>query len=568
MQSKRVPGATRESPFSSLFATNTAPSDAECDAIRQFLSTLRKEHALVTNEIARMQDAITNLTNKAERLQEAIDAHQALVSLARRLPEDVVREIFFSCLSVTGNPVMSWREAPILLTHVCANWRRIAIATPQLWSCLHVVVPNSARLGRLSAAADMWLMRSGSLPLTITLAVSAACEATSDNVATMIDVVANFSARWKNVTLTLSPQTILSPLTNLSPSDVPILESITFAAAGSGWDWQNLVVPLAIPWRKLGFISTPSLRHASFASLGGNFLALTLPWPHLQSLSLTAGPVKSASSYEMPAALALLILEQCPRIASFTICLTSDKRDAVPVDKDNPPPALVLSHLTSLAIDNREYEYLHALAFFRPLRVPALKHFAYRGPKYNKDTAHNLPFISLFGAIHMLESLTLDLPGITKTAFARCVDLLPNLACLRLEKGEGYDLWTALGQPSTNRDNAPASANDLVKLLTPDTRAASSSSLDTLAAPSLTQLQVMDCHPLADNVLFDFILARAEAEKPMKRVEVRFQREKEFDMMQYLGELVSRGLEVELRYAEVGRVVPVWSPWEGRDEMA
>ncbi|KAF8195204.1 hypothetical protein K438DRAFT_1719405, partial [Mycena galopus ATCC 62051] len=127
-----VRGSTsqRESPFSRLLCTNTVPSDAECDAIRQFLSGLRKDFAEVTQEIARMQAL---LMTQSEALHEAIDAHQALVSLLRRLPEDVIREIFIACLPSSGNPVMNSQEAPLLLTHVCSGWRRIALTTPSLW---------------------------------------------------------------------------------------------------------------------------------------------------------------------------------------------------------------------------------------------------------------------------------------------------------------------------------------------------------------------------------------------------------------------------------------------------
>ncbi|KAJ6468578.1 hypothetical protein DFH09DRAFT_1480501 [Mycena vulgaris] len=112
------PGGRLQSPFSRLLCTNTVPSDAECAAIRQFLSGLQKNFAALAGQIAHMQAVLTDLTDQCQSLRESIDAHQALVSLARRLPEDVVREIFLACLPSSGNAVMSAREAPLLLGQV------------------------------------------------------------------------------------------------------------------------------------------------------------------------------------------------------------------------------------------------------------------------------------------------------------------------------------------------------------------------------------------------------------------------------------------------------------------
>ncbi|KAJ6561605.1 hypothetical protein B0H19DRAFT_1142190 [Mycena capillaripes] len=502
-----------------------------------------------------MNASLTDLGNQCERLRESIDAHQALVSLARRLPEDVIREIFLACLPRSGNPVMSAREAPLLLGQVCARWRKILLRTPQLWTSVHVVVPNSARLQQMSVAVETWLTRSSVLPLSITLAVSAACESGSDNVATMIDVLASFSSRWKHVKLTLSPRTILTPLTNLDPSDVPILESIAFTSVGGG-SWQNLVTPLEIPWRAFNFFRTPSIRSASFASLGGNFLALTLPWPLLHSLTFTAGSLKDASSFHLTTTFALVILRQCPNLTRCTICLTPD-RTTVSGDPETPPPPILLAHLTDFTVDNREHSQINVVSMFRALRVPALQRFEYNGPKYGGG---QLPFISLFSAIHTLESLTLDIKGLACEAFTHCIELLPALTRLRLVNDGDYDPWSTPHQ----REHAysPATANDLLRVLTPDLRVS-----EECFCPFLTRLEVVRCAPLADDVLFNFVQLRAETEHPLSHVEVVFVRQREFDMIPYLAELVATGLHIELSYLPPP-VLPTYSPWEGRDDMA
>ena len=67
-----------------------------------------------------------------------------------RLHVEILTEIFLFCLPLrtpsesprmfrTG-PSVSRNEAPILLCHVCSSWRRIALQTPALWTCLFMAV--------------------------------------------------------------------------------------------------------------------------------------------------------------------------------------------------------------------------------------------------------------------------------------------------------------------------------------------------------------------------------------------------------------------------------------------
>ncbi|KAJ6512543.1 hypothetical protein C8R45DRAFT_323178 [Mycena sanguinolenta] len=549
MQSNPVT-AQIESPFRRLLCTNTAPSDAECGAIRQFLSILKKEFVTVTAQIGRMQALLVDLASQSGRLREAIEAHQALVSLVCRLPEDVLREIFLASLPSSGNPVMNSQEAPLLLAHVCSSWRKIALATPQLWSSLHVVVPDAARLRNMCSAVDIWLTRSGALPLSITLAVSAVCEGSSDDVATMIDGLAKFSLRWKHVQITLTPRTILTPLTNLRVSDVPMLESIAFTSIGSG-SWMNVVTPFPIHWRAFNFISSPSIRRVSIASLGGNFLGLALPWPLLQSLSLSATSHKNSSSYQMSVTVALVILRQCPNLTKCTICLTSGPD----LDPESPPLPLLLKFLTHFSVDNREHSKNNGRSFFRTLRVPALKRFEYRGPKYDGP----LPFSSAFSDIFTLESLTIDILGLTKAAFEECIKRLPSLTSFRLEsesKGE-YDPWTPTGV--LTRENRPATADEILRLLTPG-------GLHECPWQLLKRLEVMWCKSLSDSVVLKFLTSRPK-QYPLEHVEIVFPREVEIDIRAQIPGLLMEGLQLKLKYLGPPSP-PKYSAWEGRDAMA
>lgn len=61
------------SPFKSILSTNTVPTDAQCDTIRDLLKAPRKELAEITLEIDRLQSLIDEAARKRDELKEFID---------------------------------------------------------------------------------------------------------------------------------------------------------------------------------------------------------------------------------------------------------------------------------------------------------------------------------------------------------------------------------------------------------------------------------------------------------------------------------------------------------------
>ncbi|KAJ7253548.1 hypothetical protein C8J57DRAFT_1722435 [Mycena rebaudengoi] len=128
-----------KSPFKHMLNTNAVPDDAECQQIRDFLVDPHTEAAHLAEQIAGMQKLLEDLTRKRDDLAEFIDAHLALVSPARRLPDDVVREIFVASLPANRNCAISFQESPLLLCTICQSWRSLALSTPRIWASIHIV---------------------------------------------------------------------------------------------------------------------------------------------------------------------------------------------------------------------------------------------------------------------------------------------------------------------------------------------------------------------------------------------------------------------------------------------
>ncbi|KAF9042227.1 hypothetical protein BJ165DRAFT_1529669 [Panaeolus papilionaceus] len=170
------------------------------------LTELMKARSVPLKELHELQGRIrvqeltlTALKRRYDDINRALSIHEPILAPIRRLPDDMLEEIFYHCLPTTRNPRPFVSESPLLLTLVCKRWRYIALASPPLWSMLHLPVPfdyipplerynplldqmkpspyrRHPRISELQAIRhvelDKWLTRSGSLPMSISLFAS------------------------------------------------------------------------------------------------------------------------------------------------------------------------------------------------------------------------------------------------------------------------------------------------------------------------------------------------------------------------------------------------------------
>ncbi|KAF7343948.1 hypothetical protein MVEN_01683600 [Mycena venus] len=149
-----------QSPFRGYLNTNYIPTDAEIDHIRAHLAPHE-------TELARLTALIHDLTVQRDQIRDYIVSHRALISQPRRLPQDVLEEIFLACLPTDHNAVMVPAQPPLLLGRVCSLWRSIAFAMPRLWASTHISVSFVVQREERKTAMVDWLTRSAPLPLHI-----------------------------------------------------------------------------------------------------------------------------------------------------------------------------------------------------------------------------------------------------------------------------------------------------------------------------------------------------------------------------------------------------------------
>ncbi|KAJ7452122.1 hypothetical protein B0H11DRAFT_2074381 [Mycena galericulata] len=290
-----------DSPFKDILYTNTVPSDAECQRIRDLLVGPRQQIEDLTDEIIGTQLLLDGLSRQRAALRESVAAHLALVSPVRRLPLDILEEIFIACLPTDHNSVMAESDAPLLLCHICSTWRSLALSTPQLWASLHIsTLLSEPRMSSMIDAAYGWLSRSGVAPLSIS--VSAARIYDSD-LTKLLATLQSFSLRWEHIRLRLPGFRYYGLLASLSPGDVPILRSVVLTGPGRGTGNTE--------WSRLGFLGSRSLHSASISVSDPDPLSLPLRWKGLRRLCL------QPNSYITPEQ-ALTILEKCPFLETIS----------------------------------------------------------------------------------------------------------------------------------------------------------------------------------------------------------------------------------------------------------
>ncbi|KAF8213683.1 hypothetical protein K438DRAFT_1550126, partial [Mycena galopus ATCC 62051] len=125
------------SPFILRLGTNYCPTDEEVAEIKSHLVEPSLRLKELDDKIAELQKAIDKLAEERDGLGAYVGAHKALISPVRRLPLDIIQEIFIACLPTHRNCVMSASEAPILLGRICSSWRALSLSTPRLWASLH-----------------------------------------------------------------------------------------------------------------------------------------------------------------------------------------------------------------------------------------------------------------------------------------------------------------------------------------------------------------------------------------------------------------------------------------------
>ncbi|KAJ7473008.1 hypothetical protein B0H11DRAFT_2430955 [Mycena galericulata] len=515
------------SPFSGMLKTNDVPSDSEGRSILDLLTVRQQEAADLTNEAARLRALLDEVTTKLEKVNTFVDAHRALVSpaSARRLPDDVVQEIFEAALPSERNAVMSESDAPLLLCHISHGWRQLAFSTPRLWSSIHIVAQTT--LHRLNEAVKAWVGRAGEQPLSISFVTPSSSDHPHIewdlDLLPLLETLIQCASRWRNIVLSFPACDFFAPLAVLSPRDVPMLRSVVvkgFRAPTFGFGFNPLPGP---DHSILSFLGTPRLRSVSLHSV--TFAQVPLCWndlAHLTMLSPTA-----FSSFH-----ALDVLRLCPNLETCTLSINMKSRNVPGII-----PPCHMDRLWRLSF----VDHLLETDFFQYLRLPNLRSLEC---VYTSLPAHHvgqLPCFAVLPFIDRLKSLSIYARNLQTTVLLEGLRAAPMLRALTLS---GEPVIIHRTDETTNR--VPDAR--FVHLLTPY----AAQDPTEILCPHLQRVTFLFFISLSDDALRDFILARTDPardpDSQLTAVHVRFNRLQQLDILPELQERIALGLDVSLTY--------------------
>ncbi|KAJ7354578.1 hypothetical protein DFH08DRAFT_934022 [Mycena albidolilacea] len=541
------------SPFASRLGTNYSAQDKEIDEIKALLVEPCQKLKNLDDEIDAMRKALDKLTEERNTLSAYVEAHKALLSPFRRLPRDVIEAIFMACLPTHRNCVMSAQEAPVILGRICSSWRIISHSFPRLWSSLHIVEPvyqhdsspslYQAKLAQRLEVADIWLRRSGTCSLSISLHCPKEPHPWSEpprhprrNPDVWLNVLLPFASRWKHIRL-VAPTVTLAVFSHLGENDVPLLRRLEMAH-------NNHYAGPEVPnnsshcLTQCSLLRGPNLSNLSVFGNTANPLDLPLRWSQFTDLTLIP---PSSGDNAQTCEILCEILYRCPKLQNCKLFIHNSAEG----NMANAVIECSFLHTLELLCSGIP---LHTFGrLLRRLSLPALRDFKVRGFGHHYSVGDADPFpsadslLSSFGDLARLESISVDrtaFPGSNLINFLR--SLPPTVRRLDITE----PMVQSLG-------DAPLDDDDVF--------AALEASLDRPSLfPALEELVICHCRDFSDEALLRLVISRVPT---LKLVDVQFDREMQVDILPSLEPFAATGLKTSITYIPASS--PSFSPWIG-----
>ena len=565
---------TMLTPFAHYLQCNQAPSEDETRKLKTLRSNPLEEISIIDVEIEQVEGILNSLKRKRAHIQDSIDNFNTILAPVRRLPMDVLGVIFSHCLATHRNPVMSASEAPILLTHICRDWRSIALSIPRLWSRLYIptlrevrgyrseVLPYflewKRRIEARTEEVQKWLTLSAACPLSITLMPA------SDPIShpPLLDSIIQSSRRWQQLELGsfLSPESdVLTRLLSLSPDDLCMLRELRIhslyptASLHSQDEQEDL-------WYQSGILTAQGLRSISIADIPQlNMFNAGIPpnWKNLNHLFIHS-PILLGFAHQ--------ILTYCCNLVACLLDIAGEWNgwngwndfDTIP-DPSITLLSCTLPHLTFLSLQGH---FSGCSELFGSIKAPSLKILEYQG--YFPSIFDEFGLLNFLLNINSLETFMVDHHRITElesNILKYCI-LIPSVTHL------------VFGRPlKRNHHYGYTEHVDHLTLLTAlreSRHQYSPNSAPTVLFPSLEIFEGYGISGVTDIIFLEFIKARIDATKSnagvskLKKVLVEFSRTKQTDIIpEALAYAQAAGINLELYltyYATEKELDVTWSP--------
>ncbi|THU88165.1 hypothetical protein K435DRAFT_680403, partial [Dendrothele bispora CBS 962.96] len=119
------------------------PSELDVSQIEHEIASSSSDIAKYDAEIETLEGVLEELRKRKSEIQRYSDERRNLLSPIRKVPIEILGEIFAaSCgdngLLITTVPEGKISAPTLVLSHVCSLWRNFVISTPSLWARMSV----------------------------------------------------------------------------------------------------------------------------------------------------------------------------------------------------------------------------------------------------------------------------------------------------------------------------------------------------------------------------------------------------------------------------------------------
>ncbi|CAA7266163.1 unnamed protein product [Cyclocybe aegerita] len=440
---------------------NSPPPDYLLPTVNDLLKASRSQLSIIQGEMDALAKLLGAVRQRFEATQQSINKYETILSPIRRVPADVLGEIFAHCLPTHRNPLFLSSEAPILPSHVCRSWRAMALSTPSLWARFHVSLPGVASelesesadtllsgtshtnnflalyqqiMERRSNAVKEWLTRSGASPLSLSIFAQTTyrdflTEITSRSAELVLDAIASCCERWKGIEFTM-PLALYQKLeAKLNFRKPPCLTQIRISLdnrmhspfAGDGAAPPPSVTLLSAPNVQGVSLSFPvTTQPFNFSSLDKHNEMAPI-WDQLTRLFLHT---------MIPDTDVRLFLRACPRLIDcglWAFAAADHFGTMVPTESDVPVGVISLPHLQIFKITDGGFPSTMRNTF-ASLFVPELRRIDYwRVHPYYDTSGSQPPPLALLEAGQSISTFHFDPQGVPKETIIQCLRTIPKL---------------------------------------------------------------------------------------------------------------------------------------------
>ncbi|KAJ7755487.1 hypothetical protein B0H16DRAFT_1253049, partial [Mycena metata] len=121
----------------------------------------------VEEKMADLERVLDRLRLRRQGLHDFIAKHRRVLAPIRRLPNELLSEIFSHCVERDPYEWDPTTNVEWILVQVSRAWRAVSISMPQMWNRISISNASAPKNMDLKAALSLQLERSAHLPLAI-----------------------------------------------------------------------------------------------------------------------------------------------------------------------------------------------------------------------------------------------------------------------------------------------------------------------------------------------------------------------------------------------------------------